>query len=76
MREESSREICEKIAVNAIKGKNFEPTGGATFFYSGNKVRKKMKPLIVKLEGINFLKIFVLINCLVFILFFFIWKLL
>lgn len=38
MLEEESKKECEKIAEDAINGNNSDPTGGATFFYSGTNV--------------------------------------
>ena len=40
-----SKEACEKIAQDAINGKNSDPTGGATFFYSGNQTPNWAKNL-------------------------------
>ena len=36
MKEKESKNKCEKIAQDVIDGKSSDPTGGATFFYSGN----------------------------------------
>ena len=38
MKETNARDKCKQIADDAIKGINSDPTGGATFFYSGNNV--------------------------------------
>ncbi len=38
MKETNAKEKCEKIAQETIDGQNSDPTGGATFFYSGTKV--------------------------------------
>ena len=38
MKETNARDKCKQIADDAINGKNSDPTGGATFFYSGNNV--------------------------------------
>ena len=45
MTEKSAKEKCEKIAKDAIDGKNSDPTGGATHFYSGNIVPSWAKNL-------------------------------
>ena len=38
MKEKKSKETCEKIAQDAINGTSSDPTGGATHFYSKNKI--------------------------------------
>ena len=38
MKETKARDKCKKIAEDTINGKNSDPTGGATFFYSGDTV--------------------------------------
>ena len=38
MTEKKSKETCEKIAQDAINGTSSDPTGGATHFYSKNKI--------------------------------------
>ena len=38
MPDANARAACEKIAKEAIDGRSSDPTGGATFFYSGTKV--------------------------------------
>ena len=38
MKEANARDKCKQIADDAINGRNSDPTGGATFFYSGNNV--------------------------------------
>jgi spore germination cell wall hydrolase CwlJ-like protein len=38
MKETKARDECKKVAQDTIDGSNTDPTGGATFFYSGKKV--------------------------------------
>ena len=38
MKETKARDECKKVAQDTIDGNNSDPTGGATFFYSGNNV--------------------------------------
>ena len=38
MKETNARDKCKQIAEDAINERNSDPTGGATFFYSGNNV--------------------------------------
>ena len=38
MKDKTAKESCQKIAQDAINGTNSDPTGGATFFYSGKSV--------------------------------------
>ena len=38
MKETKARDECQKIADDAINNRSTDPTGGATFFYSGNNV--------------------------------------
>ena len=38
MKETKARDECKKVAEDTINGSNTDPTGGATFFYSGSKV--------------------------------------
>ena len=38
MKETKARDECKKVAQDTIDGSNSDPTGGATFFYSGNNV--------------------------------------
>ena len=59
-----SKEACEKIAQDAINGKNSDPTGGATFFILEIKLQIGLKiySLVLQLEVINSLKVLRLIN--------------
>ena len=43
--EQKVKDKCEKIAKDAINGISSDPTDGATFFYSGNKVPSWAKGL-------------------------------
>ena len=45
MKEKAAKESCQKIAQDAINGANSDPTGGATFFYSGKTVPSWAKGL-------------------------------
>ena len=38
MKETKARDECQKVAEDTINGSNSDPTGGATFFYSGKTV--------------------------------------
>ena len=38
MKEKTAKDQCQKIAQDAINGTSSDPTGGATFFYSGKSV--------------------------------------
>ena len=38
MKETKARDECKQIAQDTINNNNSDPTGGATFFYSGNNV--------------------------------------
>ena len=38
MKETKARDECQKIADDAINNRSTDPTGGATFFYSGSNV--------------------------------------
>ena len=47
MKETEARDKCKKVAEDTINGSNSDPTGGATFFYSGKTVpswAKNKKP--------------------------------
>ena len=38
MKEITARDECKKIAEDALNNNSTDPTGGATFFFSGNKI--------------------------------------
>ena len=58
MKETKAKEKCEKIAKETINGENTDPTGGATFFYSGDNVPSwaKDKKSCAEIGGHKFFK--------------------